>query len=191
MTLFDFVIVGGGTAGCVLADRLTADGRHSVLLLEAGGEPDGFWIPIPAGFSKLLKDETFNWRFETEPEPCTRDRVIAIPRGKGLGGSTLINGMIWVRGQPGDYDAWEAGGATGWNWASLEPLFRRIERYVAGDAHRGHEGPVSVEAVRERYRLTEAFLEAARQDGQRINPCLLYTSPSPRDGLLSRMPSSA
>ncbi|MFN8991076.1 MAG: GMC family oxidoreductase [Betaproteobacteria bacterium] len=170
MTLFDFVIVGGGTAGCVLADRLTADGRHSVLLLEAGGEPDGFWIPIPAGFSKLLKDETFNWRFETEPEPCTRDRVIAIPRGKGLGGSTLINGMIWVRGQPGDYDAWEAGGATGWNWASLEPLFRRIERYVAGDAHRGHEGPVSVEAVRERYRLTEAFLEAARQDGQRINP---------------------
>lgn len=170
MTAFDFVVVGGGTAGCVLADRLTADGRHTVLLLEAGGEPDGFWIPIPAGFSKLLKDGTFNWRFETEPEAVTRDRVIAIPRGKGLGGSTLINGMIWVRGQPGDYDAWEAGGATGWNWARLEPLFRRIERYTAGDGHRGRHGPVSVEAVRERFVLTEAFLEAARQDGQRINP---------------------
>ncbi len=170
MTSFDFVVVGGGTAGCVLADRLTADGRHTVLLLEAGGEPDGFWISIPAGFSKLLKDTAFNWRFETEPEETTRNRVIAIPRGKGLGGSTLINGMIWVRGQPGDYDRWEAEGATGWGWSALEPLFRRIERYAAGDAHRGHEGPVEVEAVRERYPLTEAFLEAARQDGQRINP---------------------
>jgi choline dehydrogenase-like flavoprotein len=166
---FDFVVVGGGTAGCVLADRLTADGRHTVLLLEAGGEPDGFWISIPAGFSKLLKDTTWNWRFETEPEETTRNRVIAIPRGKGLGGSTLINGMIWVRGQPGDYDRWEAEGATGWGWNALEPLFRRIESYVAGDAHRGREGPVAVEAVRERFPLTEAFLEAARQSGQRIN----------------------
>ena len=169
MNAFDYVIVGGGTAGCVLADRLTADGRHSVLLLEAGGEPDGFWIGVPAGFSRLLKDGTFNWRFETEPEPGTRGRVIAIPRGKGLGGSTLINGMIWVRGQPADYDRWEAGGATGWNWASLEPLFRRIERYAAGDEHRGRDGPVDVEAVRERFTLAEAFLEAARQDGQPIN----------------------
>jgi choline dehydrogenase-like flavoprotein len=169
MEIWDYVIIGGGTAGCVLADRLSADGRHRVLLLEAGGEPDGFWIPIPAGFSKLLKDQTFNWRFETVPEETTRNRVIAIPRGKGLGGSTLINGMIWVRGQPGDYDAWAEAGARGWAWRDVEPYFRRTECYLAGDETRGKSGPVHVARVRERYAITEAFLEAARQDGQPLN----------------------
>lgn len=169
MQTFDYVIVGGGTAGCVLADRLTADGKHRVLLLEAGGEPDGFWISIPAGFSKLLKNHTYNWRFETEPEATTRNRVIAIPRGRGLGGSTLINGMIWVRGQPGDYDRWAEAGARGWAWRDIEPLFRRIEHYAAGDQTRGKQGPFNVEKVRERWPLTEAFLEAAKQDGQKLN----------------------
>lgn len=168
--MFDFVVVGGGTAGCVLANRLTADRRHSVLVLEAGGEPDSFWISIPAGFSRLLKDANWNWRFQTEPEETTRNRVIAIPRGRGLGGSTLINGMIWVRGQPEDFDRWEADGATGWGWNALEPLFRRIECYARGDAHRGRDGPIEIEQVRERFPLTEAFLAAAREDGQVINP---------------------
>ena len=115
MQQFDYVIVGGGTAACVLANRLTANGRYTVLMLEAGGEPDSMWIKIPAGFTKLLNDPIYNWRFETEPEDNTLGRKIAIPRGKGLGGSSLINGMIYVHGQPEDYDHWAALGATGWS----------------------------------------------------------------------------
>nr|MCU0869089.1 GMC family oxidoreductase N-terminal domain-containing protein [Burkholderiales bacterium] len=166
---FDYVIVGGGTAGCILADRLSASGRHRVLVLEAGGEPDGRWIKVPAGFAKLLVDPRFNWRFATTPEPGTRDRAIAVPRGKGLGGSTLINGMIWVRGQPADYDAWRDAGAAGWGWADVEPTFRAIETYAAGGAGRGHDGPLHVEQVRERWPITGAFLDAAREAGQRLN----------------------
>ena len=124
MNTFDYVIVGGGTAGCILANRLTASGKYSVLVLEAGGEPSGFWIPIPAGFSKLLVDKRYNWRFKTQAEAGTCGREISVPRGKGLGGSTLINGMIYVRGQPGDYDAWEAAGARHWNFATLKPSAR-------------------------------------------------------------------
>lgn len=106
MGKYDYVIVGGGTAGCILANRLTQCGKYNVLLLEAGGPPKSPWIKIPAGFSKLLTNKTYNWRFESCPETVTNNRVISIPRGKGLGGSTLINGMIYVRGQPDDYDQW-------------------------------------------------------------------------------------
>jgi choline dehydrogenase-like flavoprotein len=176
---FDFVIVGGGTAGCLLANRLSASGAHRVLVLEAGGEPDGRWIPIPAGFGKLLVDPRFNWRFATTPEPGTRERAIAVPRGKGLGGSTLINGMIWVRGQPGDYDAWrDDAGARGWGWDDVAPTFRAIERWAGGDGDRdngrddglrGRDGPMHVEPVRERYPIAAAFLDAAREAGQRRN----------------------
>ena len=139
---FDYVIVGGGTAGCVLANRLSEDGRHTVLLLEAGGEGKGFWIPIPAGFSKLLVNPEFNWRFKTEPEENTRNRAIAIPRGKGLGGSTLINGMIYVRGQQQDFDGWAQQGSTGWGFDDVLPYFRKLESYDGeGDATRGRDGP--------------------------------------------------
>ena len=110
---YDFIIAGGGTAGCILANRLTADGRHRVLMLEAGHEARSMWISIPAGFSKLLVNPDYNWRFATEPEDNVYGRTIAVPRGKGLGGSTLINGMIYVRGRPQDYDGWEAAGAAG------------------------------------------------------------------------------
>ena len=106
METFDYVIVGGGTAACVLANRLTESGKYTVLVLEAGGEPKSMWINIPAGFTKLLNDPIYNWRFETEPEDNVYGRKIAIPRGKGLGGSSLINGMIYVHGQPEDYDHW-------------------------------------------------------------------------------------
>ncbi|OYW32055.1 MAG: choline dehydrogenase, partial [Rhizobiales bacterium 12-66-7] len=119
METFDYIIVGGGTAGCILAARLSEDPRHSVLLLEAGGPDNGFWIPIPAGFSKLLSGAAFNWRFTTEKEENTGNREIVVPRGKGLGGSTLINGMIYVRGQPQDYDGWAQRGATGWSAADV------------------------------------------------------------------------
>lgn len=166
----DFVIVGGGTAGCVLADRLTASGQHRVLLLEAGGEPNSFWIPIPAGFSKLMTNPRFNWLFKTEPEENTKNRVISVPRGKGLGGSSLINGMIYVRGQPGDYDAWRDAGASGWGWSDVEPYFRRLENYQAGGDHRGKSGPFHLEQVRERFPISDAFLSAARQEGHLLNP---------------------
>ena len=169
MDSFDYVIVGGGTAGCILANRLTTSGRHRVLLLEAGGEPTGMWIPIPAGFSKLLTNRKYNWRFATTPEPGTNQRVIAVPRGKGLGGSTLINGMIYVRGQPHDYDAWRDAGARGWGYAEVEPYFRKLECYAPGGESRGKNGPVNLEQVRERFPITDAFLKAAQQDGQPLN----------------------
>ena len=167
METFDYVIVGGGTAACVLANRLTADGQYTVLMLEAGGEPKSMWIKIPAGFTKLLNVPVYNWRFSTEPEEGTKGRQIAIPRGKGLGGSTLINGMVFVRGQPEDYDQWALQGATGWSAADVEPYFRKFETYLPGDAGRGKTGPMHVSPIAERYPLMSAFLKAAEQEGHR------------------------
>lgn len=177
---YDYIIVGGGTAGCVLANRLSGDGRRRVLMLEAGGEGKGFWIPIPAGFSKLLVNPTFNWRFRTEPEENTRNREIAIPRGKGLGGSTLINGMIYVRGQAQDFDGWAQAGCTGWSFADVLPYFRKLEAYAGqGDATRGRDGPFPVTQVKERPEIAEAFIAAAGQAGYPRNPD--YNGPS-QDG---------
>ena len=170
MQSFDYVIVGAGAAGCILANRLSADGRTRVLLLEAGGEPTSRWISIPAGFSKLLTDRRHNWLFRTEPEANTHQREISVPRGRGLGGSSLINGMIYVRGQPEDYDGWEASGARGWGCRGVEPYFRKLENYAGGGPERGRNGPLYLEQVRERFPIAEAFLDAAVQDGQRRNP---------------------
>ncbi|MGM0785899.1 MAG: GMC family oxidoreductase [Pseudomonadota bacterium] len=169
MGKYDYVIVGGGTAGCILANRLTEDGKYSVLLLEAGGPPRSPWIKIPAGFSKLLTNGTYNWRFESCPEAGTKERVIAIPRGKGLGGSTLINGMIYVRGQPNDYDRWLDEGAAGWSWRDVEPYFRKLENFAEGGPSRGNSGPMYLERVKERFPISDAFLEAAAEDGQPFN----------------------
>jgi len=166
---YDFVIAGGGTAGSILASRLSEGGKYRVLIVEAGGERQSRWVPIPAGFSKLLVDPVFNWRFQTEPEGNVYGRTIAVPRGKGLGGSTLINGMIYVRGQPQDYDAWAARGARGWSFADVEPYFRRLECYEAGGPTRGKSGPMKITQVSERFALTDAFLAAAREDGQPLN----------------------
>lgn len=168
---FDFIIVGGGTAGCVLADRLTEDGRYRVLMLEAGGRDRNFWIPIPAGFSKLLTGSRFNWRFETEPEDNTLQRRIVVPRGKGLGGSSLINGMIFVRGQKQDYDGWAQSGATGWSFDDVLPYFKKLERFDGGaDEWRGADGPMSVERVKLRPEIAEAFITAGEQAGFPRNP---------------------
>lgn len=169
MSTFDYIIVGGGTAGCILADRLTASGRFRVLVLEAGGEPNGFWIPIPAGFSKLLTNKKYNWRFKTQAEDGTLGREISVPRGKGLGGSTLINGGIYVRGQKGDYDHWEQLGAKGWNFDTLKPYFNKFENYAQGGENRGHDGPMHVHQVSERFPVSDAFMEAALQDGHSYN----------------------
>ena len=169
--IFDYVIVGGGTAGCVLANRLTESGERNVVVLEAGGVDDGFWIPIPAGFSKLMSGSAFNWRFQTEPEANVYERTIAIPRGKGLGGSSLINGMIFVRGQPQDFDAWEQSGAPGWSFADVLPYFKRLENFEDGaSALRGAGGPLDVVRVCERPAIARAFIDAARQAGFRDNP---------------------
>lgn len=170
MTNYDFIIAGGGTAGCILANRLTENGKYRVLMIEAGDERQNMWISIPAGFSKLLTNPRFNWRFQTEADDNLYGRTISVPRGKGVGGSSLINGMIYVRGQPQDYDAWEAGGARGWGFRDIEKYFRKIENYALGDASRGKNGPMYLEQVGERFPVSDAFMAAAAEDGQPLNP---------------------
>ena len=165
---YDYVILGGGTAGCILAARLSASGRYRVLLVETGGEPRSPFIRIPAGFGRMLRNRRHNWGYESEPDPDTEGRAIPIPSGRGLGGSGLINGMVYLRGQAADYDGWAAAGATGWAFADVEPYFRRIEDYAQGGAGRGDAGPLHVTQVRERFPMADAFLEAAVQDGGRI-----------------------
>jgi len=167
---YDFIVLGGGTAGCVLANRLSASGRYTVLLIEAGGRPTSAWIDIPAGFSKLLTNTKYNWCFTSEPEPATGARRIAIPRGKGLGGSSLINGMVYVRGQARDFDTWAQKGARGWSYADLVPYFRKVEDFAgpAGET-RGRGGPIPVSEVALRPILAEAFIASARQAGHELN----------------------
>jgi len=130
---FDYVIAGGGTAGCILAEALSRSGKNSVLVCEAGGEARSPWISIPAGFYKLLSSPRYDWRFWSTEEVGTNNRRIAIPRGKGLGGSTLINGMIYVRGQPQDYDLWRDHGCVGWGWDDVLPHFKALESWTGTD----------------------------------------------------------
>jgi len=168
---FDYVIVGGGSAGCILAARLSEDGGRTVLLLEAGGRDDSLWVHIPAGFGKLLTNDRFNWRFVTEPEDNVYGRSIVIPRGKGLGGSSLINGMIFVRGQPHDYDRWSQMGNLGWSWDEVLPYFKKMEAFEDGASElRGADGPMRIVRVGERPVLAEAFIAAAAEAGFRRNP---------------------
>ena len=129
---FDYIIVGAGSAGCVLADRLTASGRHRVLLLEAGPEDRSPWIHIPLGYGKLFNDARHNWMFSTEPEAELDGRRIPQPRGKVLGGSSSINGLLYVRGQAEDFDTWRQLGNPGWGYDDLLPLFRRAEDQQRG-----------------------------------------------------------
>ena len=163
---FDYIVVGAGSAGCVLANRLTASGRHRVLLLEAGGHDRHFWIHVPLGFGKLFNDAKVNWLYKSEPEPELNNRQIIQPRGKVLGGSSSINGLLYIRGQHEDYDHWRQLGNTGWAFTDVLPYFRRAEDQERGaDELHGTGGPLAVSNVCEPHPLCEAFLEAAEQTG--------------------------
>ena len=163
---FDYTIVGAGSAGCVLANRLTASGRHRVLLLEAGGHDRNIWIHIPLGYGKLFSNAKVNWLYATEPEPDLNNRKIIQPRGKVLGGSSSINGLLYVRGQPEDYDHWRQLGNAGWSFEDVLPYFRRAEDQERGaDELHGAGGPLAVSNVSEPHPLCEAFIGAAQQAG--------------------------
>lgn len=166
----DIVIVGAGSAGCVLANRLSADPSLTVTLIEAGSAGGHPLSRIPAGYARLMHHPRLTWGYRTAPDPASGNRAILYPRGRGLGGSSLINGMIQVRGQPQDYDRWAQKGCTGWSYEELVPYFRRSERYAAArDPSRGRDGAVAVEQVVERGALMEAFIAAAQAMGLPYN----------------------
>jgi choline dehydrogenase len=164
---FDFIIVGAGSAGCVLADRLTASGRHRVLLLEAGpGNLRHPWLHIPLGFGRLFTDHRYNWCYETEPQPGCHDRNVIAPRGKVIGGSSSINGLIYIRGQAEDFNFWRQLGNAGWSFDDVLPYFRKAENNERGaDEFHGTGGPLGVSDLRDRHPLAEAYVEAAVQCG--------------------------
>ncbi|MGI9425886.1 MAG: GMC family oxidoreductase [Hyphomicrobiaceae bacterium] len=168
---YDYIIIGAGSAGCVLANRLSADPNTRVLLLEAGGEDRNPWIHIPVGFQKLLSHPKLNWNFETEPEDNVKGRRIPIPRGKVLGGSSSINGMLYVRGNAIDFNGWAQLGNQGWSYDDVVPYFQRIESFErGGDTVRGGSGPLNVADMYERHEMVDAFIRAGVECGHEVNP---------------------
>ena len=163
---FDYVIVGAGTAGCVLANRLSADPDVNVLLLEAGGKDNYIWIKIPVGYLYTMNNPRTDWCFQTEEEPGLNGRALAYPRGKTLGGCSAINGMIYMRGQARDYDQWRQMGNTGWGWDDVLPVFRQSEDFAAGESElHGAGGEWRVEDQRLSWEVLDAFREACAQVG--------------------------
>jgi len=163
---FDYVIVGAGSAGCVLADRLTEDGANTVLVLEVGGSDRSIFVQMPSALSIPMGMERYDWRFYTEPEPGLGGRRLHTPRGKVLGGSSSINGMVYVRGNAQDFQRWESEGATGWNYTSVLPYFRRAEKRAAGgDEYRGNNGPLQTRYGTLDNPLHAVWLEAGKQAG--------------------------
>lgn len=165
---FDYIVVGAGSAGCVLAARLSEDPATRVLLLEAGPPDRSFWIHLPIGYGKTMWSKTYNWCFETDPDPHMNGRRIYWPRGKTLGGSSSINGLIYIRGQRQDYDRWAALGNTGWGWDDVLPYFIRSERNQRGaSAFHGADGPMAVSDIGAKNELIEAFIRGAGEQGVR------------------------
>ena len=178
---FDYVIVGAGSAGCVLANRLSADGKHSVLLLEAGPKDTNLWIHVPLGYGKLFKEKSVNWMYQTEPEPGLNGRQVFQPRGKVLGGSSSINGLLYVRGQHEDYDRWRQRGNAGWGYDDVLPYFKKAENQQRGaDKYHGAGGPLPVSDWRHADPLSEAFVVAAAETGIPTNPDFNGATPGRR-----------
>ncbi len=171
MEEFDYVIVGAGAAGCVLANRLSDSGKNSVAVLEAGGKDNHIWIKVPAGFNKTVYNESLNWGYETAPGPHIDGRKIKFPRGKVLGGSGSINGHLYVRGQAADYDTWAQLGCRGWSWDDVLPYFKRAESRVGGsDEVRGRSGPLVIEDQRDPHVLSDAYMTANEALGLKRTP---------------------
>lgn len=159
---FDYVIIGAGSAGCVLANRLSDGGKFQVALLEAGGRDSSPWIHIPVGYFKTMGNPKTDWGYETEPDPGLNGRSLKWPRGRVLGGSSSINGLLYVRGQAADYDHWRQLGNAGWGWEDVLPLFKRAESYSGGDPEiRGRHGPLSVSDSAVTRDCVDKYLEAA------------------------------
>ena len=168
---FDFVIIGAGSAGCAIANRLSANGKYKVALLEAGGRDWYPWIHIPVGYFRTMGNPKTDWGYMTEPDPGLNGRSLKWPRGKVLGGSSSINGLLYVRGQAQDYDTWAQMGNPGWGWDDVLPLFKRAESYAGGDPDvRGRDGPLSVSDSAVTREIVDRYLEAAVTAGYRRNP---------------------
>ncbi len=165
--IYDFIVIGAGSAGAALAYRLSESGKYSVLVLEAGGSDRNFWIQMPIGYGKAFYDARINWKYTTEPIDGLNGRTSYWPRGKVMGGSSSINAMVYVRGNPGDFDDWERAGAKGWSWADVAPIFRRMESFSrGGDSLRGGDGPLRVQDISDRvHPLCQTFLTAAGEAG--------------------------
>jgi len=171
MSDYDYIIVGAGSAGCVLANRLSASGRHRVLLLEAGGSDRRFWITVPIGYGKTFYDARYNWKYLTEPDPGTANRVSYWPRGKVLGGSSSINAMVYIRGQAEDFDGWAESGNPGWAWRDVLPYFKKSEDFAHGSGEfHGAGGPMHVsDTTGQVHPVCQDYLAAGQQAGLALN----------------------